>query len=182
LPATLLTPLTSVTITRQATSGLGWSVSGRAGRLVWSDLLLYGSLGITGGGRKMVAVDTWSNVPGGPSAPGPGGATVNLGPLGPYVTTVEEGRHTGLLVGFGGEKPINGVWSVGLDYQYAAFPETTFHFTDPTIDVQGPISQFQPIQGASAAALPGDTMVKSSDHRIVVRLVYRFGFTLPFLR
>ena len=130
----------------------------------------------------MVAVDTWSNVPGGPSAPGPGGATVNLGPLGPYVTTVEESRHTGILFGFGGEKAINDTWSWGVEYQYATFPESTFHFADPSIDVQGPVSQFQPIQGASAAAVPGDTLVKSSDHRIIARVIYRLPFSLPFLR
>ena len=51
-----------------------------------------------------------------------------------------------------------------------------------SIDVQGPNSQFQPVSNASAAALPSDTTVKSSDHRIVVRVIYRLGFTLPFLR
>src|SRR4029450_8384381 len=143
LPATLLTPTVPVTVTRQAESHAGWSIVGRVGKLVWSkDFLLYGSLGVTGGGRKLVAVDTWSNVPGGPSAPGPGGATVNLGPLGPYVATAEENRRAGILFGFGGEKVINDVWSLGFDYQYAYFPETTFTFADVDMDVQGPVSQF----------------------------------------
>jgi hypothetical protein len=182
LPATLLTPITNVTVTRQAKGAAGWSLSGRAGKLMWSDALVYGEFGVTGGSRKLVAVDTWSNVPGGPSAPGAGGATVNLGPLGPYVTTAEENRHTGILFGFGVEKAINDVWGWGASYTYAYFPETTYHFEDASIDVQGPNSQFQPVSNASAAALPSDTTVKSSDHRIVVRVIYRLGFTLPFLR
>jgi len=182
VPATLLTPITTVTVTRQAESSTGWSLFGRAGKLVWGDFLLYGSFGVTGGGRKLIAVDTWSNVPGGPSAPGPGGATVNLGPLGPYVATAEESRHLGVLFGFGGEQPVNDVWSWGVDYKYAYYPESTFTFEDVDMDVQGPVSQFKVYKDASAAALPGATLVKSSDHRIVFRLIYRLPFSLPFLR
>jgi len=126
VPATLLTPITSVTVTRQAKGDAGWSLSGRAGKLMWTDTLVFGTIGLTGGTRKLVAIDTWSNVPGGPSLPGAGGATVNLGPLGPYQTTVEETRHTGALLGFGFEKPINNVLSWDIEYQYAVFPESTF--------------------------------------------------------
>jgi len=182
IPATSLTPITSVTVTRQAVSNVGWSIYGRFGKLVHTDFLLYGSFGVTGGGRKVVAIDTWTNVPGGPGAPGPGGATVNLGPLGPYVITAEENRHTGVLFGFGGEKPVNDTWSWGIDYQYAVFPEANFKFDDTSMDVKGPVSQSHDFQGASAAALPGNTTVKSTDHRITVRLIYRLPFTLPFLR
>src|SRR5688572_28734551 len=182
LPATLLTPITTVTVTRQAESSTGWSVFGRAGKLLWGDFLLYGSFGVTGAGRKLIAVDTWSNVPGGPSAPGPGGATVNLGPLGPYVATAEESRHFGVLFGFGGEQPINDFWSWGVDYKYAYFPESTFTFEDVDMNVQGPVSQFLVFQNACAAAVPGETLVESSDHRIAFRLIYRLPFALPFLR
>lgn len=182
LPATQLTPITNVTVTRQAQSSTGWSLYGRAGKLLWGDFLVYGTFGITGGGRKIIAVDTWSNVPGGPSAPGPGGATVNLGPLGPYVTTAEESRHAGVLFGFGGEQPVNDVWSWSVDYKYAYFPETTFKFDDVNIDVQGPVSQYVGSHGSSAAALPGLTQVTSSDHRIAFRLIYRLPLSLPFLR
>lgn len=182
IPATLLTPLTSVMTTRQAVSTTGWSIYGRAGKLFFTDFLLYGSFGVTGGGRKVVAVDTWSNVPGGPGLPGPGGATVNLGPLGPYVVTVDENRHTGVLFGFGVEKPVNDTWSWGADYQYAVFSEANFKFEETLMDVQGPVSQSHDFQGASAGAFPGNTTVKSTDHRISVRLVYRLPFTLPFLR
>ena len=182
IAATALTPITTVMVTRQAVSNVGWSIYGRAGKVVHKDFLVYGSFGVTGGGRKVVAVDTWSNVPGGPSAPGPGGATVNLGPLGPYVVTAEENRHTGVLFGFGVEKPVNDMWSWGADYQYAVFPEANFKFDQTSMDVQGPNSQSHDFQGASAAALPGMTTVKSTDHRITVRLIYRLPFTLPFLR
>ena len=182
LPATALTPITTVTVTRQANSSTGWSLFGRAGKLLWGDFLLYGSFGVTGGGRKIVAVDTWSNVPGGPSAPGPGGATVNLGALGPYVATTDENRKLGVLFGFGVENPISDFWSWGADYQYAYFPSTQVTFDDVDMDVQGPVSQFKVYNDASAAALPGVTELKSSDHRISFRLIYRLPFSLPFLR
>jgi len=183
VPATLLTPITSVEVTRQAESATGWSLFGRAGKLYGDgDLLLYGTFGVTGGGRRLIAVDTWTNVPGGPGLPGPGGATVNLGPLGPYVATAKESRHTGILLGFGVEKPFNDMWSWSLDYKYAYVPEATFTFEDVDMDVQGPNSQFTVFQGASAAAVPSATPVKSSDHRIAFRLIYRLPFSLPFLR
>ncbi len=182
IPASLLTPVTMVTVTRQAESTTGWTLFGRAGRIVGKDFLVYGTAGITGAGRKLIAVDTWSNVPGGPGLPGPGGGTVNLGPLGPYVVTATENRHTGALIGMGVEKPMNNVWSWALDYQYAYFPEATFLFDNADVEVQGPNSTFQTFQDASAAAVPGATPVKSTDHRLAFKINYRLPFTIPFMK
>lgn len=167
LPATALTPITSVTTTRAVSSGSNWSVRARVGR-DWHSLLLYATAGFAGGRAKITATDTWFD-PG-----GPGTAGTNFGVLGPYVTTAHDSRHlTGFTGGVGVERRFRRSLSVGAEYRYTRLGAGTFSLDDPSVDVQGPVVGATLFQGASAAALPGNTPLMVSDNRLSVRISLR---------
>lgn len=175
LPATALTPDVPVTFDRSARPTVAWSLRVRVGYL-WKDCLVYGTAGVAGAKVKLTASDTWTNVPGGPAAPNPGGVTANLGALGPYVTTVSESHHrVGFTFGAGVERPITSLLNVGVEYRHTSFSSGDYSLANPSIAIKGPLPAGG---GAGASALPGATTLSLSEHRITARVTLR----LPFRR
>jgi len=167
LAATPLTPSVPLTLERRASTQFGWSVRGRVG-YAWNDVLVYGVIGASMASLKLEAIDTWSS-PGGPGA----GNVVNLGPLGPYVTTASDTEHKmGFTVGFGGEKAIGDVFSVGGELRYTDFPSVNFGLSNPSVALNGPL----PSSGVNAQALPGPMTLKIKDVRFGVRATWRLNF------
>jgi opacity protein-like surface antigen len=167
LPATALTPSAPLTMERRASTQWGWSVRGRGG-YVWNDVLVYGLAGAAMASVKLEAVDTWSS-PGG----GGTGNIINLGPLGPYVTTAADTQHKmAFTFGFGAEKAIGYAWSIGGEFRYTAYPTVNFGLSNPSVAINGPL----PSSGVNAAAYPGAMSLKIVDYRIGVRATMRLNF------
>lgn len=172
LPATLLTPGVPVTFDRSARTNFMWSLRARAGYL-HNDYLIYGTAGLAGARMKLDATDTWTNVPGGPASSPDGLPAANLGPLGPYVTTVSETHHrVGFTFGVGVEKPITDRFVAGAEYRHTSFGTADYTLANPTIAINGPL----PPGGSSAQALPGPTTLSLGENRISVRLTLKLPF------
>ncbi len=167
LPATPLTPNIPVTFDRTASANVIWSLRGRAGYVWHDDYLVYGTAGIAGASVELTATDTWTD-PG-----GAGTAGVNLGPLGPYVTTATESHHrVGFTFGGGVEWAATSAMIIGVEYRHTAFGTGDYALANPTIAINGPL----PSSGTGAQALPGPTTVGLSENRVVARLTMKWGF------
>jgi len=176
VPATALTPVTSITTTRtvQGTSGASFRL--RAGA-AFGDNLAYVTGGLVAARVRLNASGTWSD-PGGPAATTVGAFTANLGPLGPNVTTIPETTHlkAGWTLGFGVERHISPALSAALEYRHTALGGTDFDTTGAQTTFQGTLTGNTSTSGFSAggaqngSVTPGPASVKVSDNRLNLRL------------
>lgn len=170
MPATLLTPVTSVTTTREVSGGGGLALRARGG-YVWKDTLFYGTAGLAALRIKLSATGTWTD-PGG-AALSDGGIVAMLGPLGPDVTNVPEASHmkAGATFGFGAERMITSVLAAGLEYRHTGVGTTTFSNASASTTYAGTLTGNTVTTGlGNGAIIPGATDVKLTDNRVVVRL------------
>jgi opacity protein-like surface antigen len=180
LPATALTPITSIGTSRKVESGVSLSFRARGG-YVWNDTLIYGTGGLALTRLSMSAVGTWVS-PGGLAAPdeSPAGITANLGALGPSTTVVSEESlmKPGWTLGLGAERYVIPTISVGVEYRYTRLASATFDLGDRNTTLQGTLTGNTTTTAATAFTVPsvqpGATDVKFRDHRVLVRATWRF--------
>lgn len=173
IPQTLLSPSSTVTLTREAETQYDWSLRGKIG-VAMRRTLLYATGGVVSARVELRAENVYT-IPAG-TAGSPSFATPAFGPI---VTTAEESRTmTGWTGGIGAEQRLGNSLSVGLDLRYNDYGSKTFNLA--TSSTTSPPLIFTGAEGGtgnplspSPRATPGPTRIDLSEWRLVVRLLWR---------
>lgn len=175
LPATLLSPASTLVQRREADTRYSWSLRARLGAVV-GRTFLYGAAGVAGARVEVDAVNSYT-IPAGTSASGVAGPAI-----GPNVTTASERRTmTGWTAG-GGVEQMLGRFVVGLDARYTDHGDRTFTFANVAIARSG-ATAFPGAENNSGQigppnndprADPGPTRVGLAEWRVAARVLLRF--------
>lgn len=175
VPATALSPMANVSMTREGRPGISGSLRARLG-VALNRTLVYGTAGIASQRLRMEATNFY-NIPAGTSTTG-----VAAPAFGPFVATAEERRTlTGWTAGGGIEQQIGRSIGIGLDARYADYGSKTFNLANPSVSTLGPSPVFTGAEGGTGNPLsptpnatPGATRTSFSDFRVALRLMFRF--------
>lgn len=169
MPLTLLAPASSVTLERDAKSGLTWSARARIGYASGSTLV-YATGGIAGAHVRVRGEDSYT-IPAGNA-----GNPVQAFPAqGPFIVTARETRDLiGWSAGIGFERRIAAHVRLGLDARYSDYGTKTFALANATQTNAGPAAPAPFTAVSGEGAYPGPTRVSLSDAQLAVRLTFAF--------
>jgi len=181
IPATALSPPSTVATTRDLRTRYDWSVRGRLG-IAMGSTLIYATGGVASAQVRLRASDVYT-LPAGSAAPSVsnGGVGVVAPAFGPITTSGSQTRTlTGWTAGGGIEHKLGtGGLTIGLDARYADYGSKTYTLPSVTTVVSGSLV-FTGAEGGTGnpiptpIATPGPTRVSLSDVRVAVRLAWHF--------
>ncbi|HST37697.1 MAG TPA: outer membrane beta-barrel protein [Allosphingosinicella sp.] len=190
VPATILAPASSATISRSARTSFDWSARARIGTF-WGRSMLYATGGIAGARVRLRGEDSFTT-PAGAAATGGGIPAFNSPLIGPVVITARERSNmTGWTAGIGGERRVGRRLGLGLEARYTDFGSHDFALaggcnpatvaagqcagatrTSPPIVVNG--NTLDPNTQVTPGTTPGTTRISLNEWRIAARLSLRF--------
>jgi outer membrane immunogenic protein len=192
IPATILAPPSSGTISRSAHMSYDWSARARIGAAIGADSMIYASGGIAGARVRLTGQDSFTTPAG--AAPTSGNTPAFISPtIGPVVLTASQ-RHgiRGWTGGVGGETRLSRHIGIGLDARYTDYGSHAFALasgcgssgsavagscagvtrTSPAIVING--TTLNPATDVTPAAVPSATSARFRDLRLTARVVLHF--------
>jgi len=191
LPATILAPASTGSISRSARMSYDWSVRARIGAAIGARTMIYASGGLAGGRVRLTGQDSFTT---------PAGAAATTGnipafqspTIGPVVLTASQRRNlSGWTGGIGGETRLGRHVGVGLDARYTDYGSKDFALgagctpagagagacgglsrSAPAIVING--TTLNPATDVTPGIVPGATNARFRDIRLTARLVFHF--------
>jgi opacity protein-like surface antigen len=190
VPATILAPGSTATISRSARTSYDWSVRARFGTSLGRSMI-YATGGIAGARIRLRGVDSFTTSAG-PAATSGNIAAFNSPAIGPVVIAASSrASMTGWTAGLGGEHQLSRSFGIGLEARYTDFGTRDLALADgcspasvasgqcggatrsaPAIVVNG--NTLNPATDVTPGAVPGQTRASLSEWRLAARLVLRF--------
>jgi len=191
IPATILAPASSGTVSRSAHMSWDWSLRARIGTAIGATTMIYAGGGIAGGRVSLTGQDAFTT-PAGPAATSGNIPAFQSPAIGPVILTASQRRNLiGWTGGIGGETRLGRHIGIGLDGRYTDYGSHDFALAGgcttsaavagtcagvtrsaPPIVING--NTLNPATDVTPAIVPGTTSASFRDFRLTARLVFHF--------